>query len=57
VRGGLARYVLAATLARVSDGGAIVAVVLLVNSGQAWSRCWPVQRRHASPDLPLPLGR
>lgn len=31
-RGGLARYVLAATLARVSDGGAIVAVILLVNT-------------------------
>lgn len=30
--GGLARYILAATLARVSDGGAIVAVVLLVNT-------------------------
>lgn len=32
VRGGLTRYVLAATLARVSDGGAIIAVVLLVNT-------------------------
>lgn len=32
VRGRLARYVLAATLARVSDGGAVVAVVLLVNT-------------------------
>jgi hypothetical protein len=31
-RGGLSRYVLAATLARISDGGAIVAVVLLVNT-------------------------
>jgi hypothetical protein len=32
MRGGMARYVLAASLARVSDGGAIVAVVLLVNT-------------------------
>lgn len=31
-RGGLARYVVAATLARVSDGGAIIAVVLLVTT-------------------------
>lgn len=34
--GGLTRYVIAATLARVSDGGAVVAVVLLVStSGDA----------------------
>lgn len=32
LRGGLTRYVVAATLARVSDGGAIVAVVLLVTT-------------------------
>jgi hypothetical protein len=31
-RGRLARYVIAATPARVSDGGAIVAVVLLVHT-------------------------
>ena len=30
VRGGLARYVVAATLARSADGGAVVAIVLLV---------------------------
>ncbi|MFE6611586.1 MFS transporter [Amycolatopsis sp. NPDC057786] len=35
-RGGLTSYVIAATLARVSDGGAVVAVVLLVStSGDA----------------------
>lgn len=31
--GGLARYVTAATLARTSDGGAVVAIVLLVTTG------------------------
>ncbi|MEV6343654.1 MFS transporter [Actinoplanes sp. NPDC051851] len=31
VRGGLARYVVAATLARTADGGAVVAVVLMVS--------------------------
>lgn len=36
--GGLARYVVAATLARTSDGGAVVGVVLLVTStgGPSW---------------------
>jgi len=34
-RGGLARYVLAATLARSADGGAVVAVVLLVTTSGA----------------------
>ena len=32
VRGGLARYVVAATLARSADGGAVVAIVLLVTT-------------------------
>ncbi|WP_307865982.1 MFS transporter [Streptomyces smyrnaeus] len=32
-RGPLARYVIAATLARTSDGGAVVAIVLMVNAG------------------------
>ncbi|MCA1193969.1 MFS transporter [Saccharopolyspora sp. 6V] len=38
VRGGLARYAVAATLARTSDGGAVVAVVLLVHDtgGPGW---------------------
>lgn len=35
VPGGLARYVLAATLARSADGGAVVAVVLLVTTSGA----------------------
>lgn len=35
VPGGLARYVLAATLARSADGGAVVAVVLLVTASGA----------------------
>ncbi len=34
-RGGLARYVLAATLARSADGGAVVAIVLLVTTSGA----------------------
>lgn len=34
-RGGLARYVLAATLARSADGGAVVAIVLLVTASGA----------------------
>ncbi|MCV9996183.1 hypothetical protein OIU93_18055 [Paeniglutamicibacter sp. ZC-3] len=32
VRGGLARYVVAATLARSADGGAVIAIVLLVTT-------------------------
>lgn len=38
VRGGLLRYVLAATLARAADGGGVVAVVLLVTTsgGPGW---------------------
>lgn len=38
-RGGLARYVVAATLARTSDGGAVVGVVLLVTTvgGPPWA--------------------
>ncbi|WP_240792873.1 MFS transporter [Arthrobacter crystallopoietes] len=35
VRGGLARYVVAATLARTADGGAVVAIVLLVATSGA----------------------
>src|SRR5438128_2568852 len=35
VAGGLARYVVAATLARSADGGAVVAVVLLVTTSGA----------------------
>ena len=37
-RGALARYVVAATLARTSDGGAVLAIVLLVSSsgGPGW---------------------
>ncbi|WP_309107550.1 MFS transporter [Arthrobacter sp.] len=35
VSGGLARYVLAATLARSADGGAVVAIVLLVTTSGA----------------------
>ncbi|MGI5351665.1 MFS transporter [Streptomyces sp. CA-250714] len=36
--GGLARYIIAATLARASDGGAVVAIVLLVTTsgGPGW---------------------
>ncbi|GLY04053.1 MFS transporter [Actinoplanes sp. NBRC 101535] len=34
-RGGLARYVVAATLARSADGGAVVAIVLLATAGGA----------------------
>lgn len=33
--GGLPRYVIAATLARTADGGAVVAIVLLVSTSGA----------------------
>jgi len=38
-RGGLARYVVAASLARSADAGGVVAVVLIVSSsgGPAWA--------------------
>jgi len=35
VRGGLVRYVAAATLARTADGGAVVAIVLMVTTSGA----------------------
>ena len=44
VRGGLARYVVAATLARSADGGAVVAIVLLVDHRavrrDGWQESW-----------------
>ncbi|MGX9901109.1 hypothetical protein ACW0JT_16860 [Arthrobacter sp. SA17] len=48
VSGGLARYVLAATLARSADGGAVVAIVLLVTTSGAPGG-WPESLVRASP--------
>lgn len=46
--GPLARYVIAATLARTSDGGAVVAIVLVVNTSGDRAGL-PVCSAHASP--------